>query len=568
MFPKTAILMIAGLSMIGYYETLAQNLNTGPQVLTIFSNVDDSEQPYGLYLPKHFNPSRKYPLVIMLHGAYSNHRLALRRVFGLSNINGETDVEATRYFPQWRDIDYIVATPLARGTMGYQGIAEKDVYDVLADVERRFPIDKNRVYLTGLSMGGGGTLWLGLTRPDIWAAIAPVCPAPPAQTKSFAPNALNFPVSFHQGGADPVVNPKGTRDWSKLLKDLGTMTQYTEYPGVGHNSWEEAYKDEAIFRWFSKFRRNPLPNRVRFVTDRYKYQSAYWVAIDDLTPGIFASIDAKFTGLNKIEIQTSNLRAFTLNVKGHSKFRSDTPLAVTIGGKTMTAETKGLITFILQDSTWATQLKPYMLLPGVKGPNAEGPISEAFASRHVYVYGTRGEPSPQEMAARRSLAADAAKWQAPSPLLYFPRVISDREVRPSDIETSNLILFGTGETNSMIKKFTDKVPIQLTGADSSYGLVYIYPEGEHYVVVCSGKPWWTMDGTNHPNPSRGGFRFFSGPVSMLMGLGDFAMYKNSLDQVVSSGVFDNGWRLSKADSAKMDSTGCIKINDNKTEKGK
>ncbi len=172
------------------------------------------------------------------------------------------------------------------------------------------------------------------------------------------------------------------------------------------------------------------------------------------------------------------------------------------------------------------------------------------------------------MVARRSIAADAAKWQAPSPLLFFPRVVSDREVRPSDIETSNLILFGTSETNSIIKKFADQLPIQLTGADSSYGLVYIHPEGEHYIVVCSGKPWWTRDGTNHPNASRGGFRFFSGPVSMLMGLGDFSMYKNSLDKVVASGVFDNEWRLSKADSAKMDSTGCVKINDNKTEKRK
>lgn len=568
MFLKTAILMIAGFCMIGYHEIFAQKLDPGPQVLTIFSNVDDSEQPYGLYLPEHFNPSRKYPLVIMLHGAYSNHRLALRRVFGLSNINGETDVEATLYFPKWRDINYIVATPLARGTMGYQGIAEKDVYDVLADVERRFPIDRNRVYLTGLSMGGGGTLWLGLTRPDIWATIAPVCPAPPAETKSFAPNALNYVVSFHQGGADPVVNPQGTRDWAKLLKDLGTMTQYTEYPGVGHNSWEEAYNDEAIFKWFSKFRRNPLPNRVRFVTDRYKYHSAYWVTIDELTPGTFANVDVKFTGLNKIEIQASNLRAFTLNLKGHPKFRSNKAMAVTIDGKALTAKTKDSITFILQDSTWTIQVRPYVVPPGVKGPSAEGPISEAFASRHLYVYGTGGDPSPQEMVARRSIAADAAKWQAPSPLLYFPRVVSDREVRPSDIETCNLILFGTSETNSIIKKFTNELPIQLTGADSSYGLVYIYPEGEHYVVVCSGKPWWTRDGTNHPNPSHGGFRFFSGPVSMLMGLGDFAMYKNSLNEAIASGMFEKDWRLSKADSAKMVSTGCVEINGVKRENGK
>jgi predicted peptidase len=60
--------------------------------------------------------------------------------------------------------------------MGYQGIAEKDVLDVLADVKKRFNIDEDRTYLTGYSMGGGGTLWIGLTRPDVWAALAPYVP--------------------------------------------------------------------------------------------------------------------------------------------------------------------------------------------------------------------------------------------------------------------------------------------------------------------------------------------------------------------------------------------------------
>jgi len=74
------------------------------------------------------------------------------------------------------DAGYIVACPLARGTMGYQGIAETDVYDVLADVLRRYPIDRNRIYLTGISMGATGALRFALTRPAEWAAVALVCP--------------------------------------------------------------------------------------------------------------------------------------------------------------------------------------------------------------------------------------------------------------------------------------------------------------------------------------------------------------------------------------------------------
>src|SRR6185295_20385165 len=119
------------------------------------------EQPYALYLPKSFDPSRRYPLVISLPAAYSNHRLNLRRLFGQGNRLRESDAEASRYFPPFRDVNYIVACPFARGTIGFQGLGETEVYHVMADVKRRFPVDDDRVYLTGNSMGGGGALWLG-----------------------------------------------------------------------------------------------------------------------------------------------------------------------------------------------------------------------------------------------------------------------------------------------------------------------------------------------------------------------------------------------------------------------
>jgi poly(3-hydroxybutyrate) depolymerase len=547
----------------------AQTLPAGPQVLTFFSDVDDTDQPYGLYLQRNFDAGRKYPLVVMLHGAGSNHRLALRRVFGKSNLAGETDVEATRSFPPWPDVGVIVVAPFARGTMGYQGIAEKDVLDVLEDVRRRFPIDDDRVYLTGLSMGGGGTLWLGLTRPDLWAAIAPVCPAPPPGTENVAANALNVPVRIFQGGADPVVRPEGVRAWVKRLEDAGARVEYTEYPGVLHNSWEAAYRDGAIFDWLAKFRRNRFPDRVRFVSSRYASRRAYWVELDRLTPGTPASIDARFIGPNRIEIESASLGAFTLLVEEHPQHDASRATDLRIDGQSLTVPAAGALSFVRNAGTW--RIGRYQPPPEAKQAGREGPLSEVIAARHVYVYGTSGKPSDEELRARRQTAERAADWSAyRGPFLgrvmVFPRVVADTDVRPSDLESANLILFGTKETNTVVAGLADRLPLHLTALEG-YGLLYVFPVDGRYVAVSAGRPWWETEGDGGavPGPAnaagrpRAAFSFLGSTQGALTGLGDYVLFKGSLDHIVVQGRFDEQWQLPATDAATLAATGVVAI---------
>ncbi|MCF2488449.1 alpha/beta hydrolase-fold protein [Dyadobacter sp. CY347] len=554
-FWNAAVFTVLGLILnIGYLQ--AQKLPSGPQVLTFFSDADDSEQPYGLYLPKNFDENKKYPLVIMLHGAGSNHRLDLRRVFGKSNAEGETDDEATRYFPQFDDVDFIVASPFARGTAGYQGIPEEDVYDVLDDVKKRFKIDENKTYLTGLSMGGGGTLWLGLTRPDIWAAIAPVCPAPPDGTFGLAANALNFPVHFFHGDADPVVPVADTRKWVQHLQDIGVEVSYKEFVDVKHDSWVSAYDNGFIFEWFGHAERNPYPDRVKFISRQYKYNKAFWVQFDKMDLTALAEIDANLNKPNAATITTKNLSAFTVNLKGHPKFNAASNVTFSIDGKALSAKTDSAVSFVKNNNVWAVASNP--ITTGlVKKKGAEGPIFEAFSSRHVYFYGTADNPSPEELKKRVDLATKAANWsdyrgEFLDRIMFFPRILADKQVRPSDMESSNLILFGTKETNAMIAKYADRLPMHLNPADKTHGLFYIFPVDKHYVAINSGLPWWT-------GAEDKGFPFVSAMHRKLPQFRDIMLFKDASTNVIVEGSFSDDWKVTDDMKTKLTGSGAITI---------
>ncbi len=533
----------------------AQTYSPGPQVSTFFSSVDDSDQPYGLYIPRNYDPKKAYPLVISLHGAFSNHRLNLRRVFGMGNLTGESDLEATRYFPTLRTVDFIVASPLARGTMGYQGVPEKDVYAVLEDVKKRFHIDEDRVYLTGLSMGGGGTLWLGLTRPDIWAAIAPICPSVPRGLEELAPNALNLPVHLFHGDADPSVPVEVSRRWHKTLLELGAQSEYSEYPKVRHNSWDLAYKNGAIFDWFAKFKRNRFPERVRFITERLEYNSAYWVRLDGFTAGTPASIQTRFTGKNQITVQTNNLDGFTLTLAGHPGFTSGQPLTVTLDGAALRIRNATpVVSFVRSGKTWQQGL--YKPTPDEKRPDLEGPIANAFVSRHVYVYGGKDQPVKEELARRREVAVQASSWSSPAlPLLLHFRVLADKDLKPQDIANSNLVLFGTKETNAAIAKLANRLPMELNAGAADFGLVFVYPIDGRYVVVNSGLPWWT----GGEYTSRMDLRYVSIKPRLLQSFGDFILFKGSLENVVLEGRFDRHWKLTPEAIAKLKQSGAVLV---------
>ena len=447
---NSAVFACAAAAALLAAQSDREAVKTGAQLPEVVSSVDGSTQPYALYVPKSFRPDQTYPLLITLHSEESNHRLSLKQVFGAPTRYGMADTEDLRYFPLVRDEGFIVAAPLARGTMGYQGIAERDVYDVLADVERRFPVDPDRVYLTGISMGGGGALWLALTRPDVWAAVAPVCPSTIPGSEALAANALNLPIRLFHGDQDPIVPVETSRAWQRRLLDAGVPADYMEYPGVRHNAWDIAYRNGSDLRLARQVPAPPL-SRSRALRHRI-------LPLQRRLLGAHRRSDARRAGLH---------RRASLRRQGrsdHPERRRLHPVARPAGlpadhrWHRPPRQTRGGALLHPRSGRWRAGL----YRPVGKQPGAEGPISDAVSGRQIYVYGSLGAGTADELEARRKIAAAAAHWSTYRARLNlsFP-VKPDTAITAEDLATSDLILFGTAETNSMIARFSPRLPLEL-----------------------------------------------------------------------------------------------------------
>jgi predicted esterase len=555
MLERAGCVAVAVLAAASLLPAQSPSPRTGAQVLGFHSTVDDSDQPYALYLPPSFDPAKRYPLVVSLHSEDSNQRLNMRQLFGMPARYGEADPPDMRYFPVTRAVDFIVACPSARGAMGYQGIAEQDVYDMLADVERRFPVDQDRVYLTGISMGGGGALWLALSRPDVWAATAPLCPLPPAGAWEDAVNASNLAVRLFQGEVDPIVPSERSRAWHRRFLDVGVAADYLEYPGVRHNIWDLAYGNGAIFDWFAPLRRQPFPERVRLVTRSYRYGSAYWLRIDGLTPGTVASIDAVWTSRTALKVETAGVDGFTVVGQALSPVNpvSKAPITAVVDGVTLQLPPAASLSFTKASGQWGAG----RWVPGGKRPGAEGPIWQAVASRHIYVYGSAGAITADELERRRQRAQTAADWSTPRARLTLKLPVkADTAITSADLDSSDLVLFGSAETNALIARFGDRLPLSLNPGAADYGLLFIVPIGKHYALVSSGLPWWT--GAEEARPAVG-ISFAPPQFRLLQTFGDYILFKGSLANVVAEGRFDRNWKVPSDAYPKMAVTGTVTI---------
>jgi predicted peptidase len=216
--------------------------------------------PFRLLLPKNYDAAKKYPLVFFLHGAGergNNNEAQLThggKLFLQESIREK--YPAIVVFPQcpansyWSNVQIVLDSAKNRSFQftknGEPTVAMKMAIQLLDELEDKYKLDDDRIYVGGLSMGGMGTFEIVRRKPKLFAAAFPICGgANPATAKKIKRPSWWI---FH-GMKDNVVPPAFSQHMAAALKDVGADVKLTLYPNANHNSWDAAFAEQELLPW-------------------------------------------------------------------------------------------------------------------------------------------------------------------------------------------------------------------------------------------------------------------------------------------------------------------------------
>lgn len=228
----------------------------------VFTTKDGGKMNYRLLTPVAPQAGEKYPLVLFLHGGGERgDDNTAQLLHGVKRFAQDDFLKQYPCFvvaPQCPK-ELIWASRKFSEEAAYQdepSVPTKMLMELLDSLETTLPIDTHREYVTGLSMGGFGSWDMAMRQPHRFAAIAPVCPA--GSDYSRMGTIQHLPVWVFHGDADTDVKVERTLKAVAALKAAGGHPLYTEYPGVGHNCWNQAYADLKFYEWlFAQRNENP-----------------------------------------------------------------------------------------------------------------------------------------------------------------------------------------------------------------------------------------------------------------------------------------------------------------------
>ena len=231
-----------------------------------FTSKDGQALPYRILFPENYDQSKSYPLVVFLHGAGERGNDNEKQL--IHGVKTFLDTAARRKFPciviapQCPAEDYWGSVKVGRSSSpptfdfnySYKTTKALDAtIELIKQTIKKEAVDKNRVYITGLSMGGMGTLEALYRQPKLFAAAVAVCGG--ADVEAYGKKQAKIPLWLFHGSKDSVVDVVFSQNLYDKMKQIHAKIKYKEYPGVDHNSWDNAYAEPELLPWLFKQKR-------------------------------------------------------------------------------------------------------------------------------------------------------------------------------------------------------------------------------------------------------------------------------------------------------------------------
>jgi predicted esterase len=524
------------------------------------SSADQSLQRFALQVPSQSEGAGPLPLVLVLHG-YNGTPLRILEAF-LDTAPGASAVKVNGY----------ILAPAAHGNAFYRGPGERDILEILDWALRVLPIDKNRVSITGASMGGTGTAEIALHYPDRFAALAPLCgyhsyyvrrdtSLQPLRSwerrlmhrfspASSADSGRYLPLYLAHGLKDrPLEN---SRILTTRYKKLGYRL-IEDWPDLGHAVWKKTWAHAGLFPWLSTQARVCDPSRITIAATALRHAQSYWLNVLELDSNAeLPRIDVEVVAANEIHVTTSGVTAFAFAATTH--IDRNQPLLLDIDGIKLKAAPASNLHFFRQGSSWTqgdvSQGSPHKAL------DVEGPWLDLWSEPLAFVYGT-GNPSTTGV--NFNVAQALASPQGGTDTNYL--VISDRDYALSRHEGIVPVFVGNAADNSVLSKWANRLPLSVDAQSitvgghrftgDKLGAVYVYPnpdDSRHIIGVITA-------------PTAGGLWQ---ALALPMLVPDFMVYDYRVapaggepilgrhGRVLAAGFFNSDWSLPKKLSDPLD----------------
>ncbi len=551
----------------------------GKHKRTFISKIDGSVQYFSV-APSSVKDLKNGALFLSVHGA------------SVEAVN-----QANAY--KQKDWGHIVA-PTNRRPFGFawEDWGRLDALEVLAEGKRIYDPDPTTIYLTGHSMGGHGTWYLGATYPDKFAAIAPCAGYPdllgyrdsfvkralkaspeqlknwgiteealkkmaekpqltdmdhmikragnPSRTLKLRRNYLQQGVYILHGEKDNVVPTFIAREMREELGKFHNDFTYYEYPGGTHWYGDHSMDWPPIFDLFKQrtIKHDSLIDKMEFYTASpgVSAQSRFVTIYQQQKPFEISAVN--FSKEEGLTITTENVQAMAITVDQIAK-ENDT---LVLDGGSFAIPQKGEIFFDKSNGSWQFSEKPSLKK---KGPHRNGGFKDAFTNNVVFVYATQGDKTENRWYYNKALSdAEAFYYRANGSVELVP----DKDFNPKEYSDQNVVVYGNNNNNAAWKKLLKNAPVQvgdgkvmLGGREvrgEQWGLYFIVPRPDSDtasvgVVTATGKEGMKAIYPNHYLLNGTTF-----PDLLLFNNGTM---QYGTDAVKCAGFFGNDWSFKNGD---------------------